>query len=54
MNLTRLRTAFLLTAMASAGAAAQTSGPNQSLLAAAQTEQPAVIQSLHDMVQIES
>lgn len=54
MNLAKLCPAFLLTAMASAGTAAQTLSPNRNLLAAAQAEQPAVIQSLHDMVQIES
>lgn len=54
MNLTKLYAAFLLTTMASASAAAQSSSPNRSLLAAAQAEQPAVIQSLHDMVNIES
>jgi glutamate carboxypeptidase len=54
MKLASMCTAMALTAWASAGTAAQPAGVDRTLLHAAQAEQPAVIQSLEDMVKIES
>lgn len=55
MNLTKLCVAILLpTIAASANAATPAPGSRQALLTAAKAAQPEVIQSLHEMVQIES